>query len=134
MYADVEHDEDAVHAGKVTRMLKQALADYQLYKNGGQEEAKYPPALTGKKYDFPYLGIIFGYLDYQMKTKLQYVNIFFKSPTFDRITKDAKTNFVTKISVLGGTLGLFAGFSLFSGVEIAYFLVTSGYQLGTKSM
>ena len=56
------------------------------------------------------------------KSKLSYVNIFFKSPTFDRITQDAKTNFVTKISVLGGTLGLFAGFSLLSGIEMFYFL------------
>ena len=48
VYADVEHDEDALHDGKVTRMLKQALAEYQLYKNGGQEKAKYRPALAGK--------------------------------------------------------------------------------------
>ena len=59
-----------------------------------------------------------------MKAKLQHVNIFFKSPTFDKITKDAKTNFVTKISVLGGTLGLFAGFSLLSGAELVYFVLT----------
>ena len=63
-----------------------------------------------------------------------YINIYFKSPTFDEITQDARTNFVTKISALGGTLGLFAGFSLFSGVEIAYFLATAGYKLGAKAI
>ena len=53
---------------------------------------------------------------------MHYVNIFLKSPTFDQITEDARTNFVTKISVLGGTLGLFAGFSLLSGAELLMFL------------
>ena len=43
----------------------------------------------------------------------------------DEITEDTKTNFVTKISVLGGTLGLFAGFSLLSGVELLYFTFTA---------
>ena len=62
--------------------------------------------------------------EYKKKTQLHFVNIFFKSPTFDKITEDAKTNFVTKISVLGGTLGLFAGFSLLSGAELAYFFCT----------
>ena len=57
------------------------------------------------------------------------MNIFFKSPTFDEITEDAKTNFVTKISLLGGTLGLFAGFSLLSGAELVYFLFTLVAQL-----
>ena len=57
------------------------------------------------------------------------MNIFFKSPTIDEITEDAKTNFVTKISLLGGTLGLFAGFSLLSGAELVYFLFTLVAQL-----
>ena len=64
------------------------------------------------------------FLEFQKKTKLHYINIYFKSPTLDQITKDAKTNFVTKISVLGGTFGLFAGFSLLSGVELVYFFFT----------
>ena len=68
--------------------------------------------------------------EYEKKTKLHYVNIYFKSTTFDQITEDAKTNFVTKISVLGGTLGLFAGFSLLSGVELVYFFFTLISKLG----
>ena len=68
--------------------------------------------------------------EYQKKTKLHYINIYFKSPTFDKITEDAKTNFVTKISFLGGTLGLFAGFSLLSGVELVYFFVMVIIKMG----
>ena len=49
VYADVEHDEDALYAGEGTRLFKQALTDYQLYKNGGEKEVKYPTALAGKK-------------------------------------------------------------------------------------
>ena len=51
------------------------------------------------------------------------MNIFFNTPTVDRITKDAKTNIMTQISVIGGTLGLFTGFSIMSGFEIVYFVV-----------
>ena len=81
-----------------------------------------------------YKPVFLSLSEYKHKTKLLYINIYFKSPTFDEITQDARTNFVTKISALGGTLGLFAGFSLFSGVEIAYFLATTGYQLGAKAI
>ena len=55
--------------------------------------------------------------------KLHIVNIYFNTPTVDEITKDAKTNIETQISVIGGTLGLFTGFSIMSGIEILYFVV-----------
>ena len=66
--------------------------------------------------------LVYVFLEFKKKTQLHHVNIYFKSPTFDLITEDAKTNFVTKLSVVGGTLGLFAGFSLLSGAELICFL------------
>ena len=72
------------------------------------------------------------------EVKLQVVHIYFNSPTFDHITKvstltsltkfhiypqDAKTTTMTQISVIGGTLGLFTGFSIMSGIEIVYFII-----------
>ena len=60
---------------------------------------------------------------WQPELKLHVVNIYFNTPTFDLITKDAKTNTMTQISVIGGTLGLFTGFSIMSGIEIIYFLI-----------
>ena len=51
------------------------------------------------------------------------VEVYLDTPTFDKITMDAKTNFVTQISVIGGTLGLFSGFSILSGFEIIYFMM-----------
>jgi hypothetical protein len=49
------------------------------------------------------------------------VKIYFETPTFDQITKDEKANFETKLSAIGGTMGLLTGFTLISGVEIVYF-------------
>ena len=40
------------------------------------------------------------------------------SPTFDLITKDAKTTFMDRLAIIGGTLGLFTGFSVISGIEV----------------
>ena len=59
---------------------------------------------------------------YKVEENLEVVEIIFDTTTFDKITRDAKTNFVTKISTIGGTLGLFSGFSILSGVEIVYFI------------
>jgi hypothetical protein len=60
--------------------------------------------------------------------ELHNVNIYFSSPTFDKITKDQRANFETKLSAIGGTMGLFTGFSILSGVEIFYFLFKIFFQ------
>ena len=52
---------------------------------------------------------------------LRYVRIYFDGSTFDIITKDRAAKFVDMISAIGGTLGLFTGFSIMSSVEIVYF-------------
>ena len=49
------------------------------------------------------------------------MRIFFDTPTINRVTKDQATKFFDKLSFIGGTMGLFAGFSIISGVEICYF-------------
>ena len=51
------------------------------------------------------------------------MKIYFATPTFDHIEKDEKANFETKLSAIGGTMGLLTGFSIISGVEICYFAV-----------
>ena len=50
------------------------------------------------------------------------VQIYFDTALFDEISQDKKATFETQISVLGGTLGLFSGFSILSAVEIVYYL------------
>ena len=52
---------------------------------------------------------------------LQVVRIYFKTATFDEVEKDVKVTLEGQLGVIGGTMGLFAGFSILSGVEIVYF-------------
>ena len=49
------------------------------------------------------------------------VNIYLDTATFDLIEKNTKNTVETQISVIGGTMGLFSGFSILSAVEILYF-------------
>ena len=49
------------------------------------------------------------------------MRIYFDATTFDIVTKDRAAKFVDIISALGGTLGLFTGFSVMSAFEILYF-------------
>ena len=46
---------------------------------------------------------------YETQEKLQVVEIYFDTPTFDKITRDAKTNSIAKLSLIGGTFGLLTG-------------------------
>ena len=62
-------------------------------------------------------------LEFDYKTKLQFVKIFFDTPTFDRISKDRRAKFEDMLSAVGGTMGLLTGFSIISGVEIIFYLV-----------
>ena len=60
--------------------------------------------------------------EFIMEEQLQTVQIYFNTGSFDRITKSAKTNFVSRLSLIGGTFGLFTGFSILSGIEIIFYL------------
>ena len=48
LYADVQHEEGVGYAGEGTKQFRQALAEYQLYKDGGEVGLKYPVTLTSK--------------------------------------------------------------------------------------
>ena len=54
---------------------------------------------------------------------MRIVRIYFDTPTLNIITKDRAAKFVDYVSAIGGTMGLFTGFSIISGVEIIYFAV-----------
>ena len=55
--------------------------------------------------------------------------IYFDSATFDQIEKDTKMTMETMVGVIGGTMGLFTGFSILSGIEILYFLAKFFFSL-----
>ena len=90
-------------------------------------------------------------LDYKYRTQLHHVRISFNTPTFDIIEKvnmtmtfkkwnvnqysnikDERASFEDLLSSVGGTMGLFTGFSLISGVEMIYFLTKLIYMLMQK--
>ena len=60
--------------------------------------------------------------DEQYEPDLQFVRIFFDTPTFDRIKKDKSAKMMDILSAIGGTMGLLTGFSIISGVEIMFYL------------
>ena len=47
--------------------------------------------------------------EYEIQEKLQVVEIYFGTPTFDKMTADAKVDNIARISMIGGTLGLLTG-------------------------
>ena len=61
--------------------------------------------------------------EFMMQSHLHILNIYFNAGSFDRVTRSAKTNFVSQLSLIGGTFGLFTGFSILSGIEIIYFIL-----------
>ena len=64
---------------------------------------------------------------YKIRTKpyhpLQVVQIYFDTATYDEIAKDVSVTLADQLGAIGGTMGLFAGFSFLSAVELLYFLV-----------
>ena len=63
------------------------------------------------------------FLDFLLNVKLRYVRIYFDATTFDKIYKDSAAKGVDMLSAIGGTMGLFTGFSIISAIEILYFAV-----------
>ena len=53
---------------------------------------------------------------------LDIFHIYFDTATYDEIERDVKNSLEDQLGVLGGTLGLFTGFSILSGVEIIFYL------------
>ena len=52
---------------------------------------------------------------------LQVVQIYFNTDTYDKIVNDVSVTLADQLSAIGGTMGLFTGFSVLSAVEIVYF-------------
>ena len=58
----------------------------------------------------------------EFQSTLQLVEIYFDTATFDNIERDEKIKTEAQLSLIGGTMGLFSGFSIISGIEIIFFL------------
>ena len=58
----------------------------------------------------------------ESSSTLQLVQIHFDTATFDDIERDKKIKTEAQVSLIGGTMGLFSGFSIISGIEIVFFV------------
>ena len=57
-----------------------------------------------------------------VEPNLRLVRIYFDTATFDDIELEKKIKTEAQLSLIGGTMGLFSGFSIISGVEIIFFV------------
>ena len=60
------------------------------------------------------------------------VQFYFVPATYDEIERDRKLTLEAQLGLIGGTMGLFTGFSIFSGVEIIYFAIKFFMSLKSK--
>ena len=63
-----------------------------------------------------------------VEPNLRLVRIYFDTATFDDIERDEKIKTEAQVSLIGGTMGLFSGFSIISGIEIIFFLAKFFYK------
>ena len=77
---------------------------YETYKHLNESYVRFPNELKGQ-YNVFFLrenSIQLILLEFDYKTKLQFVKIYFDTPTFDRITKDRRAKFEDIMSAVGG--------------------------------
>ena len=49
------------------------------------------------------------------------MNFYLATATYDNIERDVRVTTEAALGLIGGTMGLFTGFSILSGVEIVYY-------------
>ena len=107
LYADVEFENLTNHANvKNSPVLKSLMEAYDAYKH----KKVHNLVLKDSTYGTWYETVLLPY------HPLQAVQIYFSTATYDTIGKDASVTFEDMISAIGGTMGLFAGFSILSAV------------------
>ena len=92
-------------------MLEALISNYETYK--GSKIENYDIVESGYGYEFQIVP-----KPYQ---PLRVVQIYFDTATYDEIVKDVSV--ADQLGAIGGTMGLFAGFSFLSALEIVYFVL-----------
>ena len=117
LYADVEFENLTNHADvKNSPALKSLMEAYNAFKHKKVHNLVLKQ-LSDRNYGTWYETVLLPY------HPLQAVQIYFSTATYDEIGNDASVTFEDMISAIGGTMGLFAGFSILSAVEILYFIL-----------
>ena len=83
LYADVQKDTEFTNLDEIPKFAS-ILSSYESFKRGFHEDINYQ--------DFPTLK--------PKKTQLKWIMIYFNTPTFDKIIRDEKANFVTTLSAI----------------------------------
>ena len=65
---------------------------------------------------------------------LQIIQIYFDTATYDNIIRDVSVTLADQLGAIGGTMGLFAGFSFLSALEIIYYVVKYLISLGNRKI
>ena len=68
------------------------------------------------------------------ESTLKLVQIFFDTASFDEIERDTEIKLTNQISLVGGTMGLFTGFSIISGIELIYFVAKVFFRSTATSL
>ena len=124
LYADVDYVNSTV--GKKSRdimVLESLMAAYNAYK-----EIQFKSmTLHWSPHSNDYATVPLPY------HPLQVVQIYFSTATYDEIVNDVSVSLGDQISAIGGTMGLLAGFSILSAVELLYFILKFLFSLTTKT-
>ena len=116
LYADVDFVNSTV--GKKSRdiiVLESLMAAYKAYKE------KHFRNMMISSYNHSIVPLPYH--------PLQMVQIYIRTATYDEIVNDVSVSLGDQISAIGGTMGLFAGFSILSAVEVFYFMLKFLFSL-----
>ena len=130
LYADVWFDPPCKRDNfEDAEVLAQLEEEYFVYKTKFAENLIFDPSKDGYgMYRFLNVKSNTQFLKFSPPvgkrnySKLDIFHIYFDTSTYDEIERDIKNSFEDQLGVLGGTMGLFTGFSILSGVELIFYL------------
>lgn len=127
LYADVFVTRGNIsRANKDSGKLKNLQDEYDRHKKTFSENWAF-------HYEDKYTGDMGDSMKECQYQPLQVIEIYFDTATFDEIKKDVSVTVEAQLGVIGGTLGLFAGFSILSAVELLYFCLKFMVQIISKN-
>ena len=100
-----------------TDKLAEVLEEYKRFKRNFAENLVFDPekSFLNRRQIVP--------LAEKEYAPLQLIQIYFDSNTFDEIQIGLKLTPESQLGLIGGTMGLFTGFSIISAIEIIYFVM-----------
>ena len=118
--------------------LEGLIRKYKAYKKNFTRSFRFDPSATGDNFGTINNCVLVFTLNVSGKelddSLIQVVQIYFDTASFDEIERDKKIKLESQISLIGGTMGLFTGFSIISGIEIIYFAIKIFFRSTTPTI